>query len=72
MLEKRKATDAYVFSSQYQQEPVPAGGALYKPDWFVLLDEEQTMLCTFVVADTAETSKTSMMRQRYHFLVFTS
>lgn len=58
MLEKRKATDAYVFSSQYQQEPVPAGGALYKPDWFVLLDEEPTMLCTFVVADTAETSKT--------------
>lgn len=58
MLEKRKATDAYVFSSQYQQEPVPAGGALYKPDWFVLLDEEPAMLCTFVVADTAETSKT--------------
>jgi len=58
MLEKRKATDAYVFSSQYQQEPVPAGGALYKPDWFVLLDEEPSMLCTFVVADTAETSKT--------------
>ena len=55
---KRKETDPYVFSSQYQQEPVPAGGALFKPDWFVLLDEEPEFIATFVVADTAETAMT--------------
>lgn len=55
---KRKETDPYVFSSQYQQEPIPAGGALFKPEWFVLLDEEPEMICTFIVADTAETSRT--------------
>jgi predicted phage terminase large subunit-like protein len=57
MLLKRQQTDPYVFSSQYQQEPIPAGGALYKPDWFILLDVEPTLLYSFVVADTAETSK---------------
>lgn len=58
MLLKKKETDPYVFSSQYQQEPVPAGGALFKPDWFVLLDDEPNFISTFVVADTAETSMT--------------
>jgi len=58
MLMKRKETDPYVFSSQYQQEPVPSGGALFKPDWFVLLDEEPEFIATFVVADTAETAMT--------------
>lgn len=58
MLFKRKETDMYVFSSQYQQEPIPAGGALFKPDWFVTLTEEPKMLATFVIADTAETAKT--------------
>lgn len=57
MLLKKKETDPYVFSSQYQQEPIPAGGALFKEDWFVLLDEEPEILYSFVVADTAETSK---------------
>jgi len=58
MLLKRKETDPYVFSSQYQQEPVPAGGSLFKPDWFVLLDDEPAFIATFVVADTAETAMT--------------
>jgi predicted phage terminase large subunit-like protein len=35
----------------------PKGGALFKPEWFVLLDEEPEMLMTFITADTAETSK---------------
>lgn len=48
--------DPYTFSAQYQQQPVPAGGALFKPEWFVMLDEEPKMLMTFIVADTAETS----------------
>jgi predicted phage terminase large subunit-like protein len=58
MLLAKKEMNPYVFSSQYQQEPIPAGGALFKPDWFVLLDDEPSFLFTFVVADTAETAQT--------------
>lgn len=47
----------YVFASQIQQDPLPAGGALFKPDWFPLLTEEPEMLVTFITADTAETDK---------------
>ncbi|MCW1908586.1 MAG: hypothetical protein KIH63_004565 [Candidatus Saccharibacteria bacterium] len=57
LLEK-KDKNPYVFSSQYQQEPIPAGGALFKEKDFVILDEEPKLLCTFITADTAETSKT--------------
>ena len=53
----RQQTDPYVFASQYQQNPIPAGGALFKPEWFLMLDEEPEMLCTFITADTAETNK---------------
>ena len=47
----------YVFASQYQQDPLPAGGALFKPAWFVMLEEEPEMIMTFITADTAETDK---------------
>lgn len=47
----------YVFASQYQQDPLPAGGGLFKPDWFVMLEEEPEMLVTYICADTAETDK---------------
>ena len=53
----KQERDPYVFSSQYQQEPIPAGGALFKPEWFVLLDDEPDVIYTFITADTAETSK---------------
>lgn len=56
-LRKRQETDPYVFASQYQQDPIPAGGALFKPEWFVLLDEEPEIIYSFIVADTAETAK---------------
>lgn len=48
----------YVFSSQYQQDPQPAGGGIFKPEWFVLLEEEPKLLATFITVDTAETEKT--------------
>lgn len=48
----------YVFASQYQQNPQPAGGGIYKPEWFVLLDDEPEILSTFITCDTAETAKT--------------
>jgi len=49
--------DPYVFASQFQQNPIPAGGGLFKPDWFITLDEEPEMLVTFITCDTAETDK---------------
>ena len=57
MLRKKQEFDAYVFASQFQQNPIPAGGALFKPEWFPLLMQEPKMLATFITADTAETEK---------------
>lgn len=54
---RKQQTDPYVFASQYQQDPIPAGGALFKPEWFVYLEEEPDILCSFITADTAETDK---------------
>ena len=47
----------YVFSSQYQQNPIPPGGSLFKVDNFPILDKEPKILITFITVDTAETSK---------------
>lgn len=54
----KEERDPYVFASQFQQNPIPAGGALFKKDWFILLPESPKMLFTFITADTAETDKT--------------
>lgn len=48
----------YVFSSQMQQDPQPAGGGIFRPEWIVQMDEYPEVFVTFIVADTAETSKT--------------
>ena len=58
MLLKMQKQMPYEFASQYQQNPQPAGGGLFKPEWFVLKDETPKMLATFITADTAETNKT--------------
>lgn len=50
-------TDPYVYAAQHQQEPIPAGGALFKPEWFVLLEEEPNIIYSFITCDTAETDK---------------
>lgn len=47
----------YVFSAQYQQEPIPSGGALFKEEWFTILDEEPEIIATFITLDGAETEK---------------
>jgi|ERR1044071_1718458 hypothetical protein len=47
----------YVFASQYQQDPMPAGGGLFKEDWFPLLDYTPKIIATFVTGDSAETEK---------------
>ena len=57
MLRIRQERDVYVFAAQHQQDPQPAGGAVFKKDWFVTLDYEPEILHTFITADTAETDK---------------
>lgn len=56
-LEIKRATSPYVFWAQYQQSPIPAGGALFPPAYFTLTDTEPDILYSFIVADTAETEK---------------
>lgn len=57
MLLEKQEKNPYVFSSQFQQNPIPAGGALFKEKDFLFLPEEPNILCTFITADTAETDK---------------
>lgn len=52
-----KEKQPYVFASQIQQNPIPAGGALFKENWFTTLDEEPEILATFLTVDSSETSK---------------
>lgn len=58
MLLEKQEKSPYVFASQFQQNPIPAGGAIYKTENFMLLDDEPEILFTFITADTAETDKT--------------
>ncbi|RKZ70513.1 MAG: hypothetical protein DRQ48_00845 [Gammaproteobacteria bacterium] len=58
LLREKQDKNPYVFSSQFQQEPVPSGGALFKEDYFLMLDDEPEIISTFITADTAETDKT--------------
>lgn len=55
-LREKQDKNPYVFASQYQQDPLPAGGALFKIIDFVTLAEEPPLLLTFITADTAETA----------------
>lgn len=58
MLLKLREFSPYVYASQHQQNPIPAGGALFKPHYFPVLDDEPEILMTFITADTAQTDKT--------------
>ncbi len=55
---KIKEESPYVFAAQYQQDPQPAGGGLFKKEWFYLMNEEPEFFSTFITVDTAETDKT--------------
>lgn len=57
MVDAKKKFNEYVWYSQYQQDPRPPGGGLFKKESFVLLDVFPKMLCTFLTIDTAETDK---------------
>ncbi len=54
---KMKEESPYNFASQYQQDPIPAGGGIFKRNWFHLYDEEPHILESFITVDTAETAK---------------
>lgn len=56
-LKDMREKQPFVFSSQIQQDPIPAGGSLFKPNWFELLDDYPHIQLTFITADTAETDK---------------
>lgn len=58
MLRIRQERDIYVFAAQHQQDPQPAGGAVFKEEWFVMMDyEPSNIIASFITADTAETDK---------------
>lgn len=57
VLRKMQEESPYHFSSQYQQDPQPAGGGIFKPEWFHLHGLEPKILMTFITCDTAETDK---------------
>ena len=55
--QKERELSPYVYWSQYQQNPIPAGGSLFNPDKFAMLQSDPEFLMTFITADTAETEK---------------
>lgn len=57
-LAKMQEVMPYEYSAQYQQDPQPSGGGIFKKDWFVLLEDEPDIFYTFITVDTAETDKT--------------
>jgi len=52
-----KEKSPYVYASQFQQNPLPAGGSIWKPEWIVQTDDYPKIFKTFLTADTAETVK---------------
>lgn len=57
MLLEMKRVKPYVFAAQHQQDPLPAGGVVFKPEWFVLTENDPEIISTFLTVDTAETEK---------------
>lgn len=55
MLKIMRETDPYNFWAQQMQQPQPAGGGIFKRDWFPLTDLEPPIISTFLTIDTAET-----------------
>lgn len=56
-LRQIKETKRYVFASQFQQNPIPSGGGLYRAEDFVITDSIPEILATFITADTSESEK---------------
>lgn len=56
-LNKMQDESPYHFAAQYQQNPQPAGGGIFKGDWFIKHELEPKITTTFITVDTAETDK---------------
>ena len=67
MLKEKQEKSPYVFASQFQQNPIPAGGSLFKEKDFVVLDEQPEIYQTFITCDTAETDKNYNDATVFHF-----
>jgi predicted phage terminase large subunit-like protein len=52
-----REVNPYNFWAQQMQNPIPAGGSLFKSDAFPILDEMPDIGATFITVDTAETAK---------------
>lgn len=52
----RRAMGEYVFSAQYQQAPVPLGGALVKEAWFNYYTKEQLPECFEMIVQSWDTA----------------
>ena len=57
-LQKMQEESPYHFASQYQQDPQPSGGGIFKEEWFTTYEIEPIIRRTFITVDTAETDKT--------------
>lgn len=55
-LSELREKSEYVYWSQHMQNPLPAGGSLFKPEWIVQLDKTPDISVSFITCDTAETS----------------
>jgi len=55
---KLRKYQPYVFAAQCQQDPIPAGGGIFKEGDFITLDDEPNIFATFLTVDTAETANT--------------
>jgi len=56
-LRKMQEESPYNFAAQYQQDPQPAGGGIFKEEWFKLTEIDPDIIATFITVDTAETDK---------------
>ena len=57
-LRKMQKLQEYVFAAQFQQDPTPAGGGLFKSNFFPILEKSPEIIKTFITVDCAETAKT--------------
>ena len=57
VIEKKKESDAYTFSSQYQQRPIAIGDRLYFEEDFPTILEKPVFKSIFITGDTAQTDK---------------
>lgn len=56
-LKDMQESSPYIFAAQYQQDPQPAGGGIFKPEWFMCHEFEPDIMLTFLTVDSAETDK---------------